>query len=333
MDQDLVRLRLMRKILYIFFCFSIAANASGFKKYAGEFLSLGAGGRATGMGNAYVAVANDVTAGYWNPAGLVDAQKLEVLFMHTKQFISSVQHNFLAASWKMDEQTVFAASFLYLTVNGIQDTRDAYNFTEGKLDYSKIKSFNTGDYVFYLSYAKYYTENLSYGLNVKIMRRDYEVESAVGVGFDLGLKYRITDKFIAGIMLRDITTSMMTWSTGEKEFITPSIHTGLSYLFRINSFDLGIQPAVDFNILFENRDYAAQLNLGPVSVDTFAGLEMDYKNTLAVRIGVDDLSRFNTGIGIQIPKISFDYSFTSYQSELNDIHRISFHLKFDRTAF
>ena len=291
----------MRKIIYIFFCFSIAANASGFKKYAGEFLSLGAGGRATGMGNAYVAVANDVTAGYWNPAGLVDAQKLEVLFMHT--------------------------------VNGIQDTRDAYNFAEGKLDYSKIKSFNTGDYVFYLSYAKYYTENLSYGLNVKIMRRDYEVESAVGVGFDLGLKYRITDKFIAGIMLRDITTSMMTWSTGEKEFITPSIHTGLSYLFRINSFDLGIQPAVDFNILFENRDYAAQLNLGPVSVDTFAGLEMDYKNTLAVRIGVDDLSRFNTGIGIQIPKISFDYSFTSYQSELNDIHRISFHLKFDRTAF
>ena len=41
-------------------------------KYAGEFMALGVGGRALGMGGAFVAVANDVTSGYYNPAGLAN---------------------------------------------------------------------------------------------------------------------------------------------------------------------------------------------------------------------------------------------------------------------
>ena len=70
----------MRKllILYITLLSTVASiEAGGFKKYAGEFLNNGAGSRALGMGGAYVAVANDVTAGYWNPAGLVEAGVLQ----------------------------------------------------------------------------------------------------------------------------------------------------------------------------------------------------------------------------------------------------------------
>ncbi len=47
-------------------------------KYAGEFLSIGVGGRALGMGSAAVALASDVTAGYWNPAGLTGIMYPEV---------------------------------------------------------------------------------------------------------------------------------------------------------------------------------------------------------------------------------------------------------------
>ena len=52
-----------------------------FGKYAGEFLSIGVGGRALGMGGAYVALANDVTAGYYNPAGLAQYNTVFQLIM------------------------------------------------------------------------------------------------------------------------------------------------------------------------------------------------------------------------------------------------------------
>ena len=304
-----------------------------FEKYAGEFLSLGAGSRATGMGSAYVAVANDVTAGYWNPAALVDAKPAEIMFMHSKQFISSIQYNFLAASSRMKDGSAIGISFLYLTVNGIYDTRNAYDELTNKIDYSKIDKFNTGDYIFLISYAKPYNDKLSYGANVKLISRDYEVESALGLGFDLGFKYRLRDNLIVGAMLRDVTSSIMTWSTGKKDLITPSIRTGVSYLLSWDRYNLTFQPALDVNILFEGREYAAQYNIGPVSFDTFWGMEVAYKNTLALRAGYDDLNRFNTGIGVKIPKIAFDYSFTAGEPDLGDVQRISFHLTFDRTIF
>jgi hypothetical protein len=326
----------MNKCIYtisVLLIISTTLTAVDFEKYAGEFMSLGAGSRAMGMAGAYTAVANDVTAGYWNPAGLTDAKPAEILFMHSKQFISSIQYNYLTASSRMKDGSTIGISFLYLTINGIPDSREAYDEIVGRTDYSRVRRFNTGDYTLFLTYANSYTDKLSYGVNVKLIGRDYEVESALGLGFDIGLKYKLYNNLTVGAMLRDVTSSIMTWSTGRKELITPSIRTGISYLLHWDKFNLAFQPAVDFNILFENREYAAQFNAGPVSVDALAGLEVAYKNTLALRAGYDDLNRFNTGIGITIPKITFDYSFTAGQSDLGDIQRISFHLAFDRTVF
>ena len=50
-------------------------------KYSNEFLSLGVGAEAYGMGNAVVAQANDVNAMYWNPAGLVGVNKWAEVFL------------------------------------------------------------------------------------------------------------------------------------------------------------------------------------------------------------------------------------------------------------
>ncbi len=303
-------------------------SAGSFKKYAGEFLYLGVGGRAMGMGGAATGVADDVTAGYWNPAGLVDADGLQFQFMHSKQFISSIQYNYLAVSRLLPDKSALALSVTYLTVNDIKDSRDAYDFIENRVDPSRVKLFNTGDYSVLLSYARPFRSGLSYGGNVKFIYRDYEVESALGIGFDAGLKYHFNEQLTLGMMLRDITTTMMSWSTGEREFITPSARMGVSYTFNISSIDLRLQPAADFNILFENREYASQFNLGAASLDSFWGMDVTYKNTLSVRLGIDELERLNAGVGLKIPKITFDYSFTGYENELGNVHRISFHLQF-----
>ena len=311
-------------------CFT-SLQADGFKKYAGEFLSAGVGGRALGMGGAFVAVANDVTAGYWNPAGLVESRGLQFQFMHAKQFMSSIQYDYFGASKHIGENSSLGLSFIRWGINDIKDTRDALSgstISEG-LDYSKITSFNIADYVFYVSYAHRYTDKLFFGANVKIIFRDYASETAMGIGFDAGVKYRLAAGLDLGLMVRDITTTMMAWSTNEKEFVAPSFRPGISYRFDLESIDLYFQPAVDLALLLESRNNSAQLGLGLLSVDTFWGMEVGFKDLLFLRLGYDDLSRFNAGIGVAIQKFGVDYSYTNFDQVLGNVHRISFNLKLD----
>ena len=59
-------------------------------QYGAEFLAGGVGARALGMGGAYVARANDVTAGYWNVAGLDGLHYPEAAYMHAERFAGIV---------------------------------------------------------------------------------------------------------------------------------------------------------------------------------------------------------------------------------------------------
>ena len=57
-------------LFFLHSCSLVSAQVSA-PKYANEFLSIGIGARALGMANTQVACSNDVTAAYWNPAGLL----------------------------------------------------------------------------------------------------------------------------------------------------------------------------------------------------------------------------------------------------------------------
>ena len=317
--NKLLRLLIISALLVSFL------NASSFKKYAGEFMYLGAGSRGTALGNAFTALVNDVSSVYWNPAGLVEAKGFQLQFMHSKQFISSIQNSFISASNPLDENTTIGVSLYYLTVNDIKDSRNAYDIIEQRVDPSRVKLFNTGDYIFTVSYAKKYNEHFNWGINAKFIYRDFEVESATGIGFDAGLKYQ-KENLRLGLVLRDITSTLIAWSTNTKQFVTPSARVGAAYIFEIPSLDLVVIPSADLNLLAENREYATQFNVGPFSADAMAGAEIIYDETIALRLGIDDLQRANAGIGLMLPKVNIDYAFTAYENELGNIHRISFHL-------
>jgi hypothetical protein len=67
--------------------FIASAHAQDAPKYSNEFLAIGVGARALGMGYANVAAVNDVTSGYWNPAGLLGVQgDIQVGAMHSEYF-------------------------------------------------------------------------------------------------------------------------------------------------------------------------------------------------------------------------------------------------------
>jgi hypothetical protein len=334
-------------LLLVVSCVTTLADGPKVAKYAGEFIAIGVGGRALGMGGAYVALANDVTAGYWNPAGLSLVTYPEITLMHDERFAGLVNYDYGAVAFPSGTKASIGFSVIRLGVDGIPDTREAlvdastsdllkiydiYN-PNARIDPSRVTYFNSADWAFYFTYAKQLNQDLSYGVNLKIIRRDMGSNSATGIGFDVGGRMLLTEKLVLGVNLQDITTTLIAWDTRTKELISPTAKIGGAYF--IDLFGGQIAPAMDFDVRFENRRYASTAHVGPISADLHAGLEYEFKNIVAVRVGYTDVKQLTLGAGVHLPKLDIDYSFAKFDSEgqLGNTHRISLKLTLSEEHF
>ena len=313
-------------------------------KYAGEFLSIGVGGRPLGMGGAYVAIANDVTAGYYNPAGLAKLNYPQIALMHDERYGNLVNYNYAAVAIPYGKDYTFGLSIMRLGVDGIPDTRKALYDANGdgildintdRLNYDLITEFSNQDWAFYLTGAKRVTDDLYLGANVKILSRSIAEYSAFGIGFDIGAYYSPMENLMLGANVQDVTTTFDAWSTGRNELITPTAKVGAAY--QLDFLGGKILPAVDLDIRFENRRYASQFNIGPISFDPHFGMEYSYKNLFAIRAGYNDVKQFTFGAGVKLPKLNIDYSFARFNmsadDRLPDTHRISLMLTLEEPRF
>ncbi|MFH1197219.1 MAG: PorV/PorQ family protein [bacterium] len=342
---------MLKKIILSFIVLisiSLSTNAQVvIGKYAGEFMAIGVGGRSAAMGGAQVAIANDVTAGYWNPAGLARIDYPQFSLMHEEHFGNLVNYNYAAVAIPYGTDMSFGLSVIRLAIDGIPNTNNALidratkeriydiNYPNWGLDYDKITEFSNADYAFYLTFAKRHSENFSWGANVKIIQRNIDDYSATGIGFDVGATYVPMENLYLGASVIDATTTLVAWSTGRNELITPTLKVGAAYGLEF----LGgtFLPALDLDIRFENRKFASYFNIGPVSFDAHTGLEYNYKNIFMIRGGYSDVKQFTVGAGIKLPKLNIDYSFAKFSgsedANLGDSHRISLKLTLEEPKF
>lgn len=335
-----------RNILFVLLVavpFVHASGGTGVAKYAGEFISLGVGGRALALGGAFVALANDVTAGYWNPAALSHISYPQIALMHDEQFGSLVNHDYGAVALPIGARSSIGLSVIRLGVDDIPDTRNAGVDINGNITYdpaqfsrvdpNRVTYFNSADWAFYFTYAKKHSEDFAYGANVKIIRRELGEHSATGIGIDVGLWYMPLDNVILGANLQDVTTTFLAWDTGTNELISPTMKVGSAYL--IEAFGGRFAPAIDFDIRFENRRSASTAHLGPVSLDLHTGLEYQFKDLVALRLGYSDVKQLTMGAGLRLPKLNIDYSFAKFdgQQQLGNTHRISLVFTLEASQF
>jgi hypothetical protein len=306
---------------------------TGIAKYAGEFISTGVGARALAMGGAFVALANDVTAGYWNPAGLSRINYPEFILMHDSEFGSLVNHDYGAVAIPVGTSTSLGLSIIRVGVDDIADTRNAGVDANGNLTYDptqftrvdpgRVTYFNAADWALYFTYSHRQNETFSYGANVKLIRRDLAEYSAMGIGFDIGFLYCPFENLSFGANLQDITTTLVAWNTGRNDLISPTVKIGSAYF--IDLLGGRIAPATDFDIRFENRKSASEAHIGPVSFDFHGGLEYEFRNLIALRAGYSDVKQLTLGAGVHLPKLNIDYSFARFAGaeQLDNTHRIS----------
>jgi hypothetical protein len=310
-------------------------------KYAGEFMAIGVGGRALGLGSAQVALASDATAGYWNPAALVRLEYPEFVLMHDERFASLINYDYASVAIPYGPDQTFGVSMMRLGVDGIPDTRNALIDYSGsgvldavnRLDYTKITTFSSADWAFYLSYASRYSTDLSYGVNIKFVRRTLAEYSATGVGFDVGLLYSPLTNMYVGLNAQDITTTFLAWSTGTDELVSPTMKLGVAYY--LDFLGGRFAPTCDVDVRFENRQFASIASVGPVSLDPHAGLEFDYHKLIALRVGYSDVKQLTLGAGLHFRKLDIDYSFARFgqENDLGDTHRISLRFMLQEERF
>ncbi len=122
MKQKSISILYLFLIINVLTCGAFSADFQ-FRKYAGEFMSIGVDARAQAMGGAYTSLSAGVSSLFYNPAGINSIQQPEISFMHTQQMIASVNYDFLAAGFKQGENRVIALSLIRLGIDNIKDSR------------------------------------------------------------------------------------------------------------------------------------------------------------------------------------------------------------------
>ncbi|MFW5725569.1 MAG: PorV/PorQ family protein, partial [Bacteroidota bacterium] len=152
-------------------CLGVNHSFSQTPKYSNEFLSFGVGARGLGMSGAFASVADDATAGFWNPSGLVKIEdNIQISLMYTDYFAGLAAYNFGAIAFNLDEKSALAFSFIRFGIDDIPDTSELID-VDGNFNYDRIRSFSAADNAFFISYARLLNDNLSLGVNTKIIRR------------------------------------------------------------------------------------------------------------------------------------------------------------------
>lgn len=338
-------------------------TAQTVRKYSNEFLSIGVSAEALGMGGSVVAGVDNVTAGYWNPAGLsLIKADYQVGIMHSEYFAGIAKYDYGAFAMPLkDKKSAIALSIIRFGVDDIPNTLFLIG-PDGSINYDNITSFSVADYGFLGSYAtRMKWNNLRVGFNAKVVHRTAGYfATAWGFGLDAGAQMD-KNNWQFGLMLRDITSTFNAWSFGfteadeqilaatgnaipenSLEITTPKVIFGTGYLFDMGE-NFGGKAEVNLDITTDGKRNVL-VSASPFSMDPHMGLEFNYKNFIYLRGGVNNLQQAiaddsteeswiiqpNMGVGLVIGPVTLDYAYTNIgnQGEILYSHVVSLSLDF-----
>lgn len=158
---------------------------------AAEFLQIGVGARATGMGAAFVAVSDDASSLYWNPAGITAIAKNEIITTHS-EWIEQLDYNYVGAVFNFEKFGHVGFSLTMLSTPDMLVRTEEFQEGNGE-------TFDAADMAFGISYARNLGDRFSVGTTFKFIQQRIWHSKASAVAFDIGTKYK-TD-FLGGMVI------------------------------------------------------------------------------------------------------------------------------------
>lgn len=348
---------------WIVVCFALAValeSSAQAPKYSNEFLAIGVGARGMAMSGAQVASVNDVTAGYWNPVGLLGiTDKFQVGAMHAEYFAGIAKYDYGAFAKPIDSTSAIGVSLIRFGVDDIPNTTLLID-ADGNIDYDRITSFSAADYGFIVSYAKKTSvPGLSIGGNVKVIHRIVgDFAKAWGFGLDVAANYRKKGWMFSAVA-RDVTSTFNAWSftldettievfkatdneipQNGLELTLPRLILGVAREFNFTD-KFSLLGEVNLVNTFDGRRNVV-VSADPISIEPVIGLEAGYAKIVFLRAGVGNIQQHlnelntqewgfqpNMGVGVKIKSLSIDYALTNIGNTGEALYSHVFSLRLD----
>ena len=286
---------------------SVAASNAG--RTAADFLLIGVDARAAGMGGAYSAVSDGVSAAYWNPAGLTSLKGGEVILGHFSLYQDiNMEHGSLA--WQLSDRVTMAASVSYLGYGTI-DGRDINGLSIGEI--------SAYDFCGGISAGYAISPEISVGLTGKFINQKLDDLNGSTFAFDIGSRYQ-HEKFSVAVVLSNLGPDQKFESVSEP---LPSVgRLGIA----VRPMKADLLASIEFEKRFHGGSVVRQ------------GFEFGFSDQYFIRGGYNyyanqDNRSFGSGLflgaGVRFNRVQLDYAYTPtehYSSE--DLHRFSLILKF-----
>jgi len=277
--------------------------------FAGQFLKIGPSARGAAMGNAFSAVADDPSATYWNPAGLVEVQGTAIHIDHM-EWPADIKLDYVSYVFK----TSWVPGTLGLTARGL--TMDPQNERTIYLPDGTGRQFDAGDMSFGFSYSQFFTDRFSTGATINLIHMTLADRKVNTATLDFGLLYRIG---IRGMRLGMVVQNM----GGEVDF--DSRPSKMPIIFKVGlsatAFDFGphyMIGSIEFQHPADNKERAN------------VGVEYSFNRFFFLRGGYNagyDANKLTGGFGVEVntsenSRMYVDYAYEDL-SELGAAHRFS----------
>ena len=307
---------------------------------AAQFLKIDVGPRAIAMGGAFTATANDVSALYWNPAGLASNLSGEAFFNHTDWFLD-IAMEYAGVAIHIPGIGTIGGFVTALTMDDMLVRTEERPEGTGEL-------FDAGGLAIGLSFARSLTERFSIGFNAKYISEHIWHTSATGLALDIGTIYKIpvVNEFRIGASISNFGTKMKLDGRDLINIIQVGGTSGnlINTKIDIEEYELPlifrVGIAMDVLKTEESRLTTAIDAIHPNDHTEFvnSGIEYSWNEIAFLRAGYKSLFEENTeqgltfGFGlhyriIDYIKLKIDYSFQEF-GRLTDIHQIAFGIKF-----
>jgi hypothetical protein len=153
-----------------------------------QFLKIGVG-RGAAMGEAFVAISDDVMASYWNPAGLGSLTGRQISFQHN-EWIADIRHEYLTVAMPAGGLGTMAVSLTALTMGNMEIlTVDDPTTAAVREDTGTGRYFSASDFALGFSLGRMFTDRLAAGLSIKAVQEHIWDMSASGIAMDFGIHY------------------------------------------------------------------------------------------------------------------------------------------------